>query len=102
LLGSHKNGENGRYISKAIYTLLALNLNGEKEVLGLYLLDTEGANHWLSVLTELQNRGVQRYLIACIDGLTGFPEAITTIFPQTEIQLCIIHQIRIANTILLI
>ena len=86
--------ENGRYISKAINTLLGLNIHGEKEILGLYLSDTEGAHHWLSVLTDLQNRGVEDILIACVDGLTGFPEAITTIFPRTEVQLCIIHQIR--------
>lgn len=86
--------EEGRYIDKAIYTLLGLNVRGEKEILGLYLSDTEGAHHWLSVLTDLQNRGVEDILIACIDGLTGFPEAISKIFPQTEIQLCIVHQIR--------
>lgn len=90
----YKIKEDGRYIGKAIYTLLGLNLQGEKEILGLYLSDNEGANHWLAVLTELQNRGVEDILIACIDGLTGFPEAIATIFPQTEVQLCIIHQIR--------
>jgi len=90
----YKVREEGRYISKAVYTLLALNLNGEKEILGIYLSDSEGANHWLSVLTELQNRGVEDILIASIDGLTGFPEAIASIFPKTETQLCIIHQIR--------
>jgi len=90
----YKIREDGRYVSKAIYTLLGLNLRGEKEILGLYLSDTEGANHWLTVLTELQNRGVKDILIACVDGLTGFPEAIATLFPQTEVQLCIIHQIR--------
>jgi len=90
----YKIKEDGRYINKAVYTLLGLNLRGEKEILGIYLSDTEGANHWLTVLTELQNRGVEDILIACVDGLTGFPEAIATIFPQTEVQLCIIHQIR--------
>ena len=84
----------GRYISQAIYTILGLTVEGKKEVLGLYLSENEGANHWLSVLTELQNRGVEDILIACIDGLKGFPEAIATIFPKTEIQLCIIHKIR--------
>lgn len=86
--------DNGRFVSKAVYTLLGLNLEGHKELLGLYLSESEGANYWLSVLTDLNNRGVEDILIACVDGLSGFPEAIQTIFPQTEIQLCIIHQIR--------
>lgn len=90
----YKIREDGRYVSKAVYTVLALNLEGKKEVLGLYLSDNEGANFWLSVLTDLQNRGVRDILIACVDGLTGFPEAINSIYPQTEVQLCIIHQIR--------
>ena len=90
----YKIKENGRYVSKAVYTILGLNVDGKKELLGLYLSDQEGAHHWLSVLTDLQNRGVQDILIICIDGLKGFPEAIETIFPQTEIQHCIIHQIR--------
>mgnify|MGYP003633583357 FL=1 len=90
----YKIKENGRYISKAIYTLLALNLEGKKELLGLYLSDQEGAHHWLSVLTDLHNRGVKDILIACVDGLKGFPEAIESIYPHTEIQHCIIHQIR--------
>jgi transposase-like protein len=84
----------GRYDSKAVYTVLGLNLEGKKEVLGLYLSESEGANFWLSVLTDLNNRGVEDILIASVDGLKGFPEAINTIFPQTEVQLCIIHQIR--------
>lgn len=90
----YKIKENGRYVSKAIYTILALNIEGKKELLGLYLSDQEGAHHWLSVLTDLHNRGVQDILIACVDGLKGFPEAIESIFPKTEIQHCIIHQIR--------
>jgi len=90
----YKIKENGRYVSKAIYTLLALNLEGKKELLGLYLSDQEGAHHWLSVLTDLYNRGVKDILIACIDGLKGFPEAIESIYPNTEIQHCVIHQIR--------
>ena len=90
----YKIKENGRYVSKAIYTLLALNLEGKKELLGLYLSDQEGAHHWLSVLTDLHNRGVKDILIACVDGLKGFPEAIESIYPHTEIQHCIIHQIR--------
>jgi len=90
----YKVKEDGCYISKAVYTLLGLNLKGKKEILGIYLSDSEGATHWLTVLTELQNRGVEDILIACVDGLKGFPEAIASIFPQTETQLCIIHQIR--------
>lgn len=86
--------ENGRYISKAVYTILGVGINGKKEILGLYLSENEGANFWLQVLTDLNNRGVQDILIATIDGLKGFPEAIKAIFPQTEIQLCIVHQIR--------
>ena len=90
----YKIKENGRYISKAIYTILGLNIEGKKELLGLYLSDQEGAHHWLSVLTDLNNRGVKDILIACVDGLKGFPEAIESIYPRTEIQHCIIHQIR--------
>ncbi len=90
----YKVKDNGRYVSKAVYTLLGLNIEGKKELLGLYLSESEGANYWLSVLTDLHNRGVKDILIACIDGLTGFPEAIASIYPETEIQQCIIHQIR--------
>ncbi len=75
----YKIREDGRYQSKAVYTVLALNLEGKKEILGLYLSENEGANFWLSVLTDLQNRGVDDILIACVDGLTGFPEAINSI-----------------------
>ena len=84
----------GHYQSRAVYTVLGLNLEGRKEVLGLYLADSEGAHFWLGVLTDLQNRGIQDILIASVDGLTGFPEAIQAIFPKTEVQLCIVHQIR--------
>ena len=90
----YKIKENGRYVSKAIYTILGLTIEGKKELLGLYLSDQEGAHHWLSVLTNLHNRGVKDILIACVDGLKGFPEAIESIYPDTEIQHCIIHQIR--------
>ncbi|EJA94308.1 transposase mutator type [Salmonella enterica subsp. enterica serovar Newport str. CVM 4176] len=86
--------EDGRYQNKAVYTVLALNLEGKKEVPGLYLSESEGANFWLSELSDLQNRGVEDILIACVDGLTGFPEAINSIYLQTEVQLCVIHQIR--------
>ena len=90
----YKVKEDGRYISKAVYTLLGLTIQGKKEILGLHLSENEGANYWLSVLTDLNNRGVKDICIACIDGLTGFPDAIKAIFPETEIQLCIVHQIR--------
>jgi transposase-like protein len=90
----YKIRENGRYVTKAIYTILGLNIEGKKELLGLYLSDQEGAHHWLSVLTDLHNRGVKDILIACVDGLKGFPEAIEAIYPDTEIQHCVIHQIR--------
>jgi transposase-like protein len=86
--------DGGKYISKAVYTILGVRLDGKKEVLGLYLSENEGANFWLSVLTDLQARCVEDILIASVDGLKGFPEAINTIFPQTEVQLCIVHQIR--------
>ncbi len=70
------------------------NLEGQKELLGLWLAETEGATFWLSVLTELQNRGVEDVFIACVDGLSGFPEAINTAFPKAQVQLCIVHQVR--------
>jgi len=90
----YKIREDGRYTGKAVYTVLALNLEGKKEILGLYLSENEGANFWLTVLTDLNNRGVKDILIASVDGLTGFPEAINAMFPKTEVQLCIVHQIR--------
>ena len=90
----YKIKENGRFITKAVYTILGLNVEGKKELLGLYLSEHEGAHHWLTVLTDLHNRGVKDILIACVDGLKGFPEAIESIYPKTEIQHCIIHQIR--------
>lgn len=90
----YKVKEDGRYMHKAVYTVLGLTLEGKKEILGLYVSETEGANFWLSVITDLSNRGVEDILIAAVDGLKGFPEAINAIFPQTEVQLCIIHQIR--------
>lgn len=90
----YKIRENGRVQSHAVYTILGVNLEGKKEVLGLYLSENEGSRFWLQVLSDLSNRGVSDILIACIDGLKGFPEAIESIFPKTEIQLCIVHQIR--------
>jgi len=90
----YKVKADGRYESKAIYTVLGLNLEGKKEILGLYLSESEGAKFWLSVLTDLNNRGLKDILIASVDGLKGFPEAINSIYPETEVQLCVIHQIR--------
>ena len=90
----YKVKADGRYESKAVYTVLGLNLEGKKEILGLYLSETEGARFWLSVLTDLNNRGLKDILIASVDGLKGFPEAINSIYPETEVQLCVIHQIR--------
>jgi transposase-like protein len=81
-------------INKAIYLALGVNMEGHKELLGMWLSENEGAKFWLNVLTELQNRGVNDILIACVDGLKGFPDAINTAFPQTQIQLCIVHMIR--------
>lgn len=90
----YKIKENGKYASKAIYTILGVRLDGRKEILGLYLSESEGANFWLQILTDLNNRGVEDILIASVDGLKSFPEAINAIFPNTEVQLCIVHQIR--------
>jgi transposase-like protein len=83
-----------RVINKSIYLALAINAEGKKELLGLWIAETEGAKFWLSVLTELNNRGVKDIFIACVDGLSGFPEAINAVFPKTKIQLCIVHLIR--------
>ncbi|MGE3299622.1 MAG: IS256 family transposase [Arcobacter sp.] len=90
----YKIKDGGKYVLKAVYIVLGVNMEGKKDILGLYLSESEGANFWLSVLTDLNNRGLQDILIASVDGLKGFPEAIKTIFPKTEVQLCIIHQIR--------
>jgi transposase-like protein len=83
-----------RVINKSIYVALGINLEGKKDCLGLWIAENEGAKFWLSVLTELQNRGLQDILIACVDGLSGFPEAINTVYPKTKIQLCIVHMVR--------
>lgn len=86
--------QDNRVINKAVFLALAVNLEGEKELLGLWFAENEGAKFWLNVLTELQNRGVEDILIACVDGLKGFPDAINTVYPETHIQLCIVHMIR--------
>lgn len=83
-----------RVVKKAIYLALGITTEGNKELLGLWISDNEGAKFWLNVLTELQNRGVQDIFIACVDGLTGFPEAINTVYPRTKVQLCIVHMVR--------
>jgi len=90
----YKIKDGGKYDTKAVYTVLGMDKDGKKDVLGLYIGESEGANFWLGVLTKLQNRGVKDILIASVDGLNGFPEAIQSIFPKTEVQLCIVHQIR--------
>lgn len=86
--------EDGRYHTKAVYCAIGLNLEGQKDVLGMYVGENESARFWLEVLTDLKNRGTEDILIACIDNLTGFKEAIQSIYRQTEIQLCVVHQIR--------
>lgn len=80
--------------NKAIYLAIGINLSGIKEVLGLWVAQTEGAKFWLQIVTELKNRGVSDIFIACVDGLKGFPEAIETVFPQAQVQLCIVHLVR--------
>lgn len=89
-----KSRENGKVMTKVVYNILGVNQNGYKEILGFYVAETEGVNFWLGVLNDLKQRGIQDILIACIDGLTGFPEAIKGALPKTEVQLCIVHQIR--------
>ena len=80
--------------NKAVYVALALNSDGEKEVLGLWIEQTEGAKFWLRVMNELRNRGVADMLIAVVDGLKGFPEAISAVFPEAQVQTCVVHLIR--------
>lgn len=86
--------EHSRVINKSVYLALGINLEGRKELLGMWIAQSEGAKFWLSVMTEIKNRGVKEILIACIDGLKGFPDAIASIFPKTDIQLCIVHMVR--------
>jgi transposase-like protein len=83
-----------RVINKSIFLALGINKEGEKELLGMWIAENEGAKFWLNVLTELQNRGVEDILIACVDGLKGFPDAINSVYPETHIQLCIVHMVR--------
>ena len=84
----------GKIEHKALYNILGINKEGCKEVLGMYISESEGANFWLQVLTDLQNRGLEDILIACTDNLKGFTKAILSVFPKTQVQLCIVHQIR--------
>jgi transposase-like protein len=92
----HVRGENGRVSQHTMYVAIGVNLQGRKELLGLWLGQTEGAKFWLSCLNDLKERGVQDIFIVCVDGLTGFPEAIRTAYPQTKVQLCIVHLVRAA------
>ena len=89
-----KARSDGKVINRAVYTAIGINIEGKKEVLGLWLGENEGSKFWLGVITEIKNRGVKDILIACMDGLKGFPEAMNTVFPQTRIQLCIVHMVR--------
>lgn len=84
----------GSVRAKAVYLAIGVNMDGHKEVMGLWIAQTEGAKFWLAVVTELKNRGVQDIFIACVDGLKGFPEAIETVYPQATVQLCIVHMVR--------
>lgn len=85
--------DKGSAESRAIYNVIGISKSGHKDLLGMYVSHSEGANFWLGVLTDLQNRGVKDILIACVDGLSGFPDAIQSVFPNTDVQLCIVHQI---------
>lgn len=89
-----KSREEGRVRNKAVYVALGINLQGEKEILGLWISETEGAKFWLGVFTELKNRGMADCFIACVDGLKGLPEAVESVFPHTQVQLCIVHKVR--------
>ena len=89
-----KSREEGKVCNRSVYLALGINMDGQKELLGIWIARSEGAKFWLGVITELSNRGVKDIFIACVDGLKGFPEAIESVFPQTQIQLCIVHMIR--------
>lgn len=89
-----KINEDKRVINKSFYLAVGVNMEGQKELLGIWISQNEGAKFWLNVLTELKNRGVEDIYIACVDGLTGFPEAIEAVYPNTQVQLCIVHMIR--------
>jgi len=95
-LVTHVRGANGRVAQHTIYVAIGVNLEGRKELIGLWLAESEGAKFWLSCLTDLKNRGLRDIFVACIDGLSGFAEAIHTAYPQTSVQLCIVHLVRAA------
>ena len=86
--------DDGHVVNKAAYLAIGIRLDGFKDVLGIWLEKEEGAKFWLKVITELQNRGLKDMLIACVDGLKGFPEAIESVFPKTQVQVCIVHMVR--------
>jgi transposase-like protein len=90
----YKVKDQGKVKSRAVYNILGIDKEGKKDLLGVYISENEGANFWLSVLTDLHNRGLKDILIACIDNLTGFEQAIGSLFPKTEVQSCVVHQIR--------
>ena len=89
-----KARDNGHVVNKAVYLAIGINMDGAKEVLGMWVSENEGAKFWLQVVTELKNRGLHDIFIACVDGLKGFPEAIGTVYPKTQVQLCIVHMVR--------
>lgn len=89
-----KSREDGTVRNRAVYVAVGVTLSGHKELLGLWITSREGAKFWLSGLTELKNRGLQDCFLACVDGLTGFPQAIETVFPKTQVQLCLVHKVR--------
>ena len=86
--------QDNQVVKKSVYLALGINTEGHKELLGIWLAENEGAKFWLSVLTELQNRGLKDIFIACVDGLKGFPDAINAVYPETKVQLCIVHMVR--------
>lgn len=86
--------DKGRAVTRAIYDILGINKSGYKDLLGMYISESEVANFWLDVMTDLQNRGVRDILVCCVDGLKGFPDAIQSVFPETSVLLCVVHQIR--------
>ncbi len=92
----HVRGDNGRVSQHTVYVALGVNLDGRKELLGLWLAESEGAKFWLSCLTDLKNRGLRDIFVACVDGLTGFPEAIRAAYPEASVQLCVVHLVRAA------
>ena len=92
----HVRGTSGRVSQHTIYVALGVNLAGKKELLGLWLAESEGAKFWLQVLTDLKNRGLNDIFVACVDGLAGFPDAIRAAYPQTKVQLCVVHLVRAA------